>query len=98
MPKIAVLAGDGIGPEITEEAVRSLKAVSEKHSLDLEFENALVGYAAYDKKGQCLPADTLELCRNSDAILLGAVGDPRADKLPPNEQPERAALLPLRKM
>ncbi|HLC92286.1 MAG TPA: 3-isopropylmalate dehydrogenase [archaeon] len=98
MPKIAVLAGDGIGPEITEEAVRSLKAVSEKHSLDLEFENALVGYAAYDKKGQCLPADTLELCRNSDAILLGAVGDPRADKLPPNEQPERAALLPLRKI
>jgi len=96
--KIAVLAGDGIGPEIVEQAVLCLKKVSGKHSLGLEFEEALVGYAAYDKKGQCLPADTLELCRNSDAILLGAVGDPRADKLPPNEQPERAALLPLRKI
>ncbi len=96
--KIAVLAGDGVGPEITAEAVRCLKAVSDRHSLDLEFEEALVGYAAYEKKGQCLPKDTLELCRNSDAILLGAVGDPRADKLPANEQPERGALLPLRKI
>ena len=96
--KIAVLAGDGIGPEIVSQAVLSLEKVSGKHSLDLEFEEALIGYAAYDKKGQCLPKDTLELCQNSDAILLGAVGDPRADKLPPNEQPERAALLPLRKI
>lgn len=96
--KIAVLPGDGIGPEIVQQAALCLKAVSDRHSLGLEFEEALVGYAAYDKKGVCLPQETLELCRSSGAILLGAVGDPRADKLPPNEQPERAALLPLRKI
>ncbi|HIH09838.1 MAG TPA: 3-isopropylmalate dehydrogenase [Candidatus Diapherotrites archaeon] len=96
--KIAVLAGDGIGPEIVQQAVLCLKAVSDKHSIGLEFEHAYVGYAGYEKKGQCLPAETLELCRNSDSILLGAVGDPRADKLPPAGQPERGALLPLRKI
>lgn len=96
--KVAVLAGDGIGPEIVEQAVLCLSAVSGKRSLGIEFEKALVGYAAYDKKGVCLPGETLDLCRSSDAILLGAVGDPRADKLPPQEQPERAALLPLRKI
>ncbi len=96
--KIAVLAGDGIGPEIVEQAVLSLKKISEKHSIGFEFEEAPVGYAAYEKKGQCLPQDTIELCKNSDAILLGAVGDPRAEKLPIAEQPERAALLPLRKI
>ncbi len=96
--KIAVLAGDGIGPEVVQQAVLCLKAVADKFSINFEFEEALIGYAAYDKKGVCLPPETLELCRNSDAILLGAVGDPRADKLPPQEQPERAALLPLRKI
>ncbi len=99
MPKkIAVLAGDGIGPEITQQAVLVLQKISEKHSLELEFIDALVGYAAYEKKGVCLPTDTLEICKSSDCILLGAVGDPHADKLPPNEQPERGALLPLRKI
>ncbi|MEK6957542.1 MAG: 3-isopropylmalate dehydrogenase [archaeon] len=96
--KIAVLAGDGIGPEIIKQSILSLKAVAEKNSLELDFEEALVGYAAYENKGQALPKETIELCRNSDAILLGAVGDPRAEKLPPAEQPERAALLPLRKI
>ena len=99
MPKkIAVLAGDGIGPEIVEQELLCLKKVSDRHSLELDFEKAPVGYAAFQKKGLCLPADTLELCKNSEAILLGAVGDPRAEKLPPNEQPERGALLPLRKI
>ncbi|MCR4369430.1 MAG: 3-isopropylmalate dehydrogenase [archaeon] len=96
--KIAVLAGDGIGPEITTQAVLALKKVADKFGHEFEFEESPIGYVAHVKKGQALPQDTIEACRNSDAILLGAIGDPRADKLPPAQQPERAALLPLRKI
>lgn len=92
-PKIAVLAGDGIGPEVTAEAVRVLKAVRP----DLEFEDALIGGAAYDDGGHPLPASTLDLCRSADAVLLGAVGGPKWDKVEPvSLRPEVGALLPLR--
>ena len=96
--KIAVLPGDGIGPEIIEQAVLCLKKVSEKYNHEFEFIETLIGYAAYEKEKVSLPQKTIEICRESDAILLGAIGDPRAEKLPPAEQPERAALLPLRKI
>ncbi len=97
MPRVVVLPGDGIGPEVVEQAVKVLNVVADKFCIDFEFEKASIGYSAYLKKGSCLPQETLEACKNSDAILLGAVGDPRAEKLPPSEQPERGALLPLRK-
>lgn len=92
--KIAVLAGDGIGPEVTAEAVKVLKACRQ----DLAFEEALVGGAAYDDCGSPLPASTLELCKSADAVLFGAVGGPKWDHLQPAElRPEVGALLPLRR-
>jgi 3-isopropylmalate dehydrogenase len=91
--KIAVLRGDGIGPEVVDQAVLVLEACDVK----LEFEDALVGGAAYDETGEPLPDSTLELCRNADAVLLGAVGGPKWDELPKEKRPEIGALLPLRK-
>jgi 3-isopropylmalate dehydrogenase len=95
--KIAVLAGDGIGPEVMAEARKVLARVSEKFGRQFEFSEQLVGGAAIDAKGKALPADTLAVCEQSDAILFGSVGGPKWEKLPPNEQPERGALLPIRK-
>jgi 3-isopropylmalate dehydrogenase len=94
MPQIAILAGDGIGPEIVVEAVAVLRVVAP----DLVLTEALVGGAAYDATGHPLPDATLALCRESAAVLLGAVGGPKYDAIPdPNLRPERGALLPLRK-
>ncbi len=96
--KIAVLPGDGIGPEIIGEALRLLSAVAEKHGLDLSTEEAPVGGIAYDQTGHPLPPDTLALCKASDAVLLGAVGGPKWDTVQPASlRPEVGALLPLRK-
>ena len=97
MAKIAVLAGDGIGPEIMAEGLKVLHAVSQKHGLTLDFTEALVGGAAYDATGHPLPPETLELVQSSDAVYFGAVGGPKYDAIPdPNLRPERGALLPLR--
>lgn len=89
---IAVLAGDGIGPEVTREAVRVLQAVRP----DLTFEDGLCGGAAIDAVGEPLPQTTLDLCKRADAVLLGAVGGPKWDSLPPSQRPEIGALLKLR--
>ena len=90
---IAVLAGDGIGPEVVAEALKVLKATG----AHLSFEEALIGGCAYDATGQPLPPETLELCRRSDAVLLGAVGGPKWDQVQPvSMRPEVGALLPLR--
>ena len=98
MAKIAVLAGDGIGPEIIREGLKVMDAAAKRHSLELEYTEALVGGAAYDATGHPLPPETLELVQNSDAIYFGAVGGPKYDAIPdPNLRPERGALLPLRK-
>lgn len=86
--KVAVLPGDGIGPEIVEQAVRVLKALD----LDLEFEEAPVGGAAYASDGHPLPERTLELAKNADAILFGAVGDWKYDSLERHLRPEQAIL------
>jgi len=97
MKKIAVLAGDGIGPEVMTEAIKVLGAVQKKYSFELSYQYADVGGIAIDNHGEALPPSTLELCENSDAILFGSVGGPKWESLPPARQPERAALLPLRK-
>ena len=93
--KIAVLAGDGIGPEITAQAVRVLQALS-ADGLSIEMEPALVGGAAFDATGEPLPEATLVLCGQADAILFGAVGGPQYDRLARALRPEQA-LLRLRK-
>ncbi len=97
MNKVAVLAGDGIGPEVMVEAIKVLDGVQEKFSFKLEYEYAEVGGIAIDNHGEALPASTLQTCETSDAVLFGSVGGPKWESLPPEQQPERAALLPLRK-
>ena len=87
--RIAVLAGDGIGPEVAREAVRVLEALALP---GLELTHAAVGGAAYHQHGHPLPPETLEIARSSDAILFGAVGDPACDKLARNLRPEQAIL------
>ena len=95
MMKIAVLPGDGIGPEITEQAVRVLQALG-GDGLAIEMNTAPVGGAGYDSAGDPLPAATLKLCESADAILFGAVGGPKYDALPRPMRPEQG-LLRLRK-
>jgi 3-isopropylmalate dehydrogenase len=94
--KIALLAGDGIGQEVTPEARRVLEVVGKATGLSFEFEAALIGGAAIDAAGEPLPASTLRLCEQADAILFGAVGGPKWDNLPQEQKPERG-LLGLRK-
>lgn len=93
--RITLLPGDGIGPEIINVAVDVLKVVGKQFDLQFEFQQALMGGAAIDATGEPLPADTLEMCRNSDAILLAAVGGYKWDSLPSHLRPE-AGLLGLR--
>jgi len=97
MFKIAVLPGDGIGVEIVPEAIKALQAIGQKYGHEFEFTEALVGGAAYDATGTPLPTETLDLCKHSEAVLLGAIGAPQYDKLPVHLRPEVGALLPLRK-
>ena len=96
--KMAVLSGDGIGPEVMAEALKVLDAVQDKYAVTFERTFANVGGIAIDKDGQALPEKTVETCKASDAILFGSVGGPKWEALPPDEQPERGALLPLRKI
>ena len=89
--KIAVLPGDGIGSEIVAQAVKVLKVLA-KDGLELELEEAVVGGAAYDALGDPLPASTLKLAKEADAILFGAVGGPQYDQLERAKRPEQAIL------
>jgi len=90
--KIAVIPGDGIGPEVTSSAVSVLKKVGELEGISFEFTECDAGGCAIDKHGIPLPFTTLETCRASDAVLLGAVGGPRWDSVEPAKRPERALL------
>ncbi len=90
--KIAVLPGDGIGPEIVREAVKVLEALKANHGLDIEMTEGAIGGAGYDAAGDPLPAETLALAKASDAVLLGAVGGPQYDKLDRPLRPERGLL------
>ncbi|WP_298615969.1 3-isopropylmalate dehydrogenase [uncultured Thermosynechococcus sp.] len=90
--RIAVLAGDGIGPEITAVALEVLRAIAPRFNLEFEFVPALVGGAAIDAVGEPLPAATLETCRQSDAVLLAAIGGTQWDNLPRHLRPETGLL------
>src|SRR5919199_942479 len=91
--KVTVLPGDGIGPEVMAEAVRVLQTVAAIQSLRFEFEEHAVGGRAIKEFGSPLPTRTLDACLASDAVLLGAVGAPEYDRLPPNQRPEAGLLL-----
>ena len=93
--RIAVIPGDGIGPDVVGEALGALVAVGDRFGHRFEFTQLLMGGAAFDATGEPLPAETLAACKRSDAVLLGAVGGPKWDKLPGVKRPE-AALLGLR--
>lgn len=95
--KFAVLAGDGIGPEVMASALRVVRAALPEDKFRIETTDALVGGAAIDEAGEALPQATIHVCEQADAILFGSVGGPKWESLPPAKQPERAALLPLRK-
>lgn len=95
--KIAVLPGDGIGPEVIKEAITVLDKVSGNFGISLAYSYADVGGAALDNHGEPLPEYTVKTCEDSDAVLFGSVGGPKWEKLPAEKQPERGALLPLRK-
>ncbi len=94
---IAVLPGDGIGPEVMAQAMKVLDAVRKRFDMRITTSEYDVGGAAIDRQGTPLPAGTIEGCEQADAILFGSVGGPKWERLPPAEQPERGALLPLRK-
>ncbi len=90
--KIAVIPGDGIGPEVTSGSCEVLKVIGEKFHHQFVFEELLAGGSAIDATGEALPAATLAACKKSDAVLLGAVGGPKWDTLPGGERPEKALL------
>ena len=90
--KIAVVSGDGIGPEVTEQAVAVLKKIGELYGHEFQFMPVLAGGCALDACGKCLPQETLDACKNADSVLLGAVGGPKWDGLAGAERPERALL------
>ncbi|MBT6287281.1 MAG: 3-isopropylmalate dehydrogenase, partial [Oceanospirillales bacterium] len=92
MPNIVLLSGDGIGPEIMAEASRVLDRVNVQFSLGLNTEHCLIGGAAIDATGEPLPDETLAKAKQSDAVLLGAVGGPKWDALPMDKRPEKGLL------
>lgn len=94
--RIAVLPGDGIGPEVMAEAVKVLAKVQAKFGFSLDYQHFDVGGIAIDSHGTPLPQSTIAGCEAADAVLFGSVGGPKWEHLPPNDQPERGALLPLR--
>jgi 3-isopropylmalate dehydrogenase len=94
--KIAVIAGDGIGPEVVAEAIKVMKRTEELYGLSFEFEHGLFGGIAIDEKGTPLPQETLDMCKAADAVLLGAVGGPKWDNNPKELRPE-TGLLGIRK-
>ena len=94
--RIAVLRGDGIGPEIVESALKVLDRIGEIFNTVFEYTEGLIGGVAIDETGDPLPEETLKLCKESDAVLLGAVGGPKWDDLPTDRRPEKG-LLKIRK-
>ena len=95
--KIAVLPGDGIGPEIVDQALKVTKAICKKFGHELNYEFALTGAVAIDKVGEPYPEKTHELCMQSDAVLFGAIGDPKFDNNPKATVRPEQGLLAMRK-
>ena len=94
--KIATIPGDGIGPEVAEQAILALKRIGDRYGHDFVFTKLQAGGSAYDLTGEPLPEETVEICKKSDSVLLGAVGGPKWDNLGGDRRPEKA-LLGLRK-
>ena len=94
---IAVLPGDGVGPEVAAEAVKVLKKIAEKYRHKFTFEEALIGGVAIDKAGNPFPEETEQLCLKADAILFGAIGDPKFDNDPTAKVRPEQGLLTMRK-
>jgi 3-isopropylmalate dehydrogenase len=95
---IAMLAGDGVGPEVTAEAVKVLEAIETKSDNKFIFRDGMVGAAAYEKLGEALPRETVDICKTSDAVLFGAVGEPRYEVPGLEKRPESGyGLIRLRK-
>jgi len=95
--KIAILPGDGIGPEVIGQAIRLLEVISQKEKIKFELHEGLIGAIAIDHTGTALPDETLHLCRNSDATLMGAVGHPKYDNDPTAKVRPEQGLLKIRK-
>ena len=95
--KIAVIEGDGIGPEVTRQSVRVLNSIGETFGHEFIYSYALMGAVAIDKTGNPLPDETIDLCLKSDAILFGAIGDPKYDNDPTAKVRPEQGLLKLRK-
>jgi len=96
LENIAILAGDGIGPEVMAQAIKALKAIEEKYKHNFRFNEALMGGIAIDKTGKPLPEDTLDVALGADAVLLGAIGAPKYADPTLKVRPEQG-LLGLRK-
>lgn len=94
--KLTVLKGDGIGPEIVDEAIKALDKAADKFGFSVEYDYQLLGGAAIDATGVPLPEETVNSCKAADSVILGAVGGPKWDKEPGNNRPE-AGLLGIRK-
>ena len=95
--KIAVLNGDGIGPEVTRQSIRVLNAVAERFGHTFEYHEALIGADAIDKTGTALPSDTIDTCLDCDAVLFGAVGHPKYDNDPNAKVRPEQGILGIRK-
>lgn len=94
---IAVLPGDGIGPEVTKQAIKVLKAIAQRFNHEFIFKEGLIGAAAIDATGNPFPEETLNLCQKADAILFGAIGDPKYDNDPSAKIRPEQGLLAMRK-
>lgn len=90
--RIALIRGDGIGPEIVEQACRVLTTIEAKYNHHFTYDEVLAGGAAIDATGQCLPQESIDALKKADAVLLGAVGGPKYDSQPPENRPEKALL------
>lgn len=97
LQKITVLKGDGIGPEVVDQALKVLDAIAEKYDHDFTYDEQLIGAVAIDKTGNPLPTETITSCENADAILLGAIGDPKYDNDPNATVRPEQGLLKIRK-
>ena len=94
---IAVLAGDGIGPEVIEQALKVVNAIAKKFNHDIKFTHGITGASAIDAVGNPYPDETHELCMQSDAVLFGAIGDPKYDNNPSAKVRPEQGLLAMRK-
>ena len=95
--KIAVILGDGIGQEVTEQSIKVLNIIAKQFKHEFSYEHALMGAIAIDKTGNPLPDETIKICLASDAILFGAIGDPKYDNDPTSKLRPEQGLLKLRK-